>query len=750
MSDEERNRRMRRNAGDRDRATSGGRSDGGDRSRKSLPVETIPLTPEDVENFDGEVLMGQVADESVPPTDPDAGTGQATSGAGAPDASASASRDGQGHREPRRKGWVPQDPQQRQQGVWIDRSVGVGWRRMSEEELRENLLAAQLEAETSVHWYEHLVEVDGRQPGRVKPGALNAAKEAMLDRNAQTGRASVLGQAYGLRFGDLPEDEIHQQVDERVQQLRAQWADGDVVDQPYLRRHQARGMFGSTARERARQQHQQAQESLQRADLMGRAGLSERDHMRLLRMNSRLAAEEYMSSLRDSDILVPGFSQAQREQKLTTQQKVYARMMMLTAVRPLSQGVNAASVVQAISAMTTMLILSKDFRSEMGEQYAKPLKDGLEAHIERRARQHGTRAEWMANTFNKTTGADGLQVDRNTFLSKKWRGRLEDLERRDRGHRDLYTVETAAMTEIGLTENAYRLMREGDPKDNAEIMRSYQAMHRRLHDQIGEDGLDPTEVSMVTKTILGRRMETEPELAVMFNGMAYGRIVRSPAHEERIKGSDHVRAAWTGEFEDHLGKKVPPQMMFTLRPPLGADHHQASIARVMQERMLHGMETEGMAGFNNSFAGYMLGHVAAEENWVKGPDSSIDTSTMTPQNRVHLEQCEKMLTTMMADGLDESERRRIYSNAYVDAIESVRATYPDFAKDWDRAFGATWQDSMRQAAADPRSAMALQASQILSTRFSSSYGKPESESSAAWPSDDQWAASRDADDHQPV
>lgn len=728
MAPEEKVRKMRRTSGPSRSDAAEGRAEEGRRSRKSLPVEEpTRLSPEDVAAFDGEVLQGEVLNDI---TD----RGQSPRRSARPE-----SRPG-GERSRR---WSPADEATRQKAERIDLFGGAavrGWRSASESELLEALVGARAEAELAVHWYDRLEELGRTEPDRVSADDVHAAREEMLERNAATGGPEWTAQAYQLRFGAVPQHKVDGLVDALVDNERESWLRSDASQRTSSTRHRTRGMFGTGAGARAKEQQARAQEALQREDLVQGDDLSERDHMRLLRMNSRLAADEYMKSLRDSNILVPGFSQEEREKGLDQRQQVYARMMMLGALRPLSNGINRNSVIQAMGAMTTMLILSPQFRAEMGA-HVEPLKRGLQERIETKARAEGAKAEHRAWRHNQGQGPDGQTMDRGSFLSARWQRRLNDLERRDRGHRELYTAETAAMTEIGLAENAYRVMRTPGVQPK-EVMGSYQAMIKKLHDQIREDGLDPQEVASATRTILGRRMETEPELQVMFNGMAYGKYVRSAPHQERIKGSDHTRTVWSGEFEDHLGKKIPQDAMFTLRPPLGAEHHQASIALMMQERMLHGLEARGMDGFNESFSAYMIGYAAAEKNWTGQLEGRLDGDQLPATVRAHTRQCELMLATMVSDGLDAPERQRVYSNAYTDAISHVRGLYPDFARDWDAKYGETWQDQMRAATADPGGfdARLRATGQTVGSGFAASYARSEAPSPGPVPEDDRQPA----------
>lgn len=498
---------------------------------------------------------------------------------------------------------------------------------------------------------------------------------------------------------------------------------------------EARDQFnvGHREHERARQHRRREQEV--RADFLGRpddpantatngAVMSEEEHLRLLRLNSLAAARRYMQSLRDSNILAPGFNDDEREQQLTARQKLYVKMMVVGAVAPLKNGVSTNNVIQSLGAFTTMMILSQDFRTEVGS-YFEPLRDRMQERIDNRARSEGawaqqhtdqrdmalderTRRQLEANPYLAGDNGwlaqqDARKLKEGDFLSKRWQRRLDDLERRERGHRDLYTTETAAMTEIGLVENAFHKMREaGSPADAELIAKTHMAMVKRLKTQFADDGLDQAAINKAARTILGQRLEAEPELAAVFNGMAHGKYLKSEPHEERIAGTDHTRTVWTGEFHDHLGRKVPNDAMFTVRRPMTPSEHQAACGELIKERMLHDLKTTGVDGFNDSFAGYMVGWAVNERNRSADPALHLDADLLPEGLKHRVAQTDCMLASMAADGFDHEMRRRVYSNAYVDAIEELRQAHPDFARDWDRQFGNTWQKTMKDAVANPQ------------------------------------------------
>jgi hypothetical protein len=445
----------------------------------------------------------------------------------------------------------------------------------------------------------------------------------------------------------------------------------------------------------------------------GTEELDQREQLLKLRADTRLAAEAYMASLRDSNLLVPGFSDDEREGEVSVMHQVYMQMMMQACLKPLSRGVNTNAVIQAAGMMVAMRTLSPDFRKEMGSCY-QPLKDKIQDRIDRRTRSMGAWAENLAESNNSLVDQgtrarleknpslagnekfmrrrEDRKTGRGDYLSKKWQGRLDDLEHRDRGNREMYTPDSAAMTEVGLMENAFWKMREPGA-DVGRIHDSYRSMRKRLHDQMDEDGLDRLDIVKRARMLIGERMEYEPELRTMFNGVAHGRIVKAPTHQERLAGTDCVREVWSGEFDDHLGNRLPDDGMFTLRRPMAADVHQVQLAETMKTSMLEGLAGRDREGFISSVQGYMVGFAARRHGF--------DTQGLPDALRQRLDQTETMIATLDIDGFTSGEQQRIYSNAYVDAMEAVGREHPDLAHELTLAFGENWQETLQAAVDDP-------------------------------------------------
>ncbi|MFE6939674.1 hypothetical protein [Streptomyces chartreusis] len=512
---------------------------------------------------------------------------------------------------------------------------------------------------------------------------------------------------------ELLADDDRQQADEPQRSAYAYWdsRSDEPIDEPEPEdangsrarrerlRDRARGYFGAKTRERMADRERMHWIDIDRAE-DETEGLDQREQLLKLRAETRLAGEKYMASLRDSKLLVPGFNDEERTQELGVMHHVYMQMMMQSCLKPLSRGVNANSVVQAVGMVMAMRMLAPDFKREM-DNYLQPLKDKIQERIDTRTRGMVASAESgiaHRQRIFKNVPSDARRerligsTDPRDHLTKKWRKRFDAMQHRERGHREMFTPDSAAMTEVALMENAFWKMRE--PGADAGLIRdSYRAMRKRLHEQMNADGVERQEVVQRARMIVGERMEYEPELRTMFNGVAHGRIVKAPAHEERFAGSDRVRTVWSGEFDDHLGQRLPEDGMFTLRRPMDADAHQVQLAETMKTSMLDALGRGDQEGYGGNMLGYLVGFAAQKRG--------LDTSGLPDLLQHRLDQSEVMIASMDVDGLPPEEQQRVYSNAYVDAMEAVNEKYPDLEAELKRSLGENWQQTLQTAVDDP-------------------------------------------------
>lgn len=484
----------------------------------------------------------------------------------------------------------------------------------------------------------------------------------------------------------------------------------------------AREFFETRAQARWDAHH--AEREATRGKMNTRDDLTDREEVSLLRSNIQAAGREYMQSLRKSDVLVPGFEDEQRDETVSALNNVYAQMMVQSCVRPLQRGVNAQSVVRAATMMAAMYMVSPTFRDSVDE-HLTPVKEAIGKRLDSATEKLGTVAQARADRANETIGRKNVKIaEKNIareaegktakdfkkekspqeYLVGKWRKRYEDIQFRKRGNREMFTERSAGMTEVALMENAYLKMREPGA-DSETIKASYEGMVERLYRHAEADGLSRKDVAKASQVVLGERIQEDPRVRTMVDGMSHGWVKMSDPHTERIAGTDETVTVWRGEFEDNFGhsydqtryadplSKEGVQGAFHMRPPQSLSTHQSEMAQTMATTMADSIERGDHKAFNDDLGAYMLGYVAKVND--------VDGEGMRGAIPDRLMQSRTMLGAMTADGFSESKQRFAYSNAYVDAIEAVQEAYPDFAEQWNATYGENWQDFMRSAVADP-------------------------------------------------
>lgn len=422
---------------------------------------------------------------------------------------------------------------------------------------------------------------------------------------------------------------------------------------------------------------------------------AERDRrwLRDMRAGLRDADRQYMDSLRASHIVVPGYGEDQKLREVDALQKVHTRMMMQMCMMPLQRGVSVNSVVQAATTMSALMVLSPAMRAEAGEK-AVEVRDYVREKADERTRKHADKVQGKAARGELT--AQGIaSTDPEDHLSKRWRKRIEDLDRRQRGNREMFTLETAAMTEVGLMDSAYWRMREPGT-DPDEVHSSYRSMRRLLHEQMADDGLDRAEVIARARVIIGQRMDVEPEVRTMFNGMAHGRMQKSGPHTVRLPNSDRTVQAWTGEFEDHLGHALPDDGVFVLRKPQNADEHQVRLAQTMSRSIADSLDRGDARDLQSDLYCYPVAFAAQQHG--------LSTEDLPTGMQHRVNQAQTMIATMASDGLSPDQQREAFSNAYVDAVNEVMTSTPDFEQRLGVTLGHGWDETlarMQRAAQEP-------------------------------------------------
>ncbi|MCB5280381.1 hypothetical protein [Arthrobacter sp. ES1] len=410
------------------------------------------------------------------------------------------------------------------------------------------------------------------------------------------------------------------------------------------------------------------------------------DQATAMRLAVDAAGKKYMAEVARAKILAEKKAPKDRASQLSGIHKSYVSMMVLNCLKPLGEGVNAKSVLTMVGMGSAMWMLSPNFRDQVGD-FRDQMKEAITAKIDER----------RESRLDKVISGAAEKSSDGAPLSQLWQIRLDLAERAKRGGRDVYTAQSAGMTEVALTENAYAAMRQ-EGADVEEIRDNYDSCLKTLYEQAHEDGVDASEVARAARFVVGRRLESEPELAVVFGELAHGQFAKSAPREVRISGTDETARVWTGEFESRLGQKVEAGS-FGVRGPMKANEHQAAIADTMTADMISLTRKLGADGLN-------MGVVSYAAAWgLKDRSDYANMAGMDNHLGERLRTSAVMLTSMHSDGISPEEQQRIYSNAYVDAMENVSALYPDVEQEWAAKFGANWRENMRAFVSDPQSYM---------------------------------------------
>lgn len=431
---------------------------------------------------------------------------------------------------------------------------------------------------------------------------------------------------------------------------------------------------------------------------------SEREQLLKLRSEARLAGEEYLDSLRRSQIFVPGFTEEKAAKRLDAMHQVYVQMMVQGCLRPLSRGVNTNSIIQAVGMMTSMTLLSEDFRDQT-RPHVDRLREKIQDRIDTKTRSRVGAAEkgierrrdFFSGVVDEEKRARLVgSTDARAQLSRKWRKRYDDLLYRERGRRQLYTPESAALTELGLMENAFVQMRDPET-ESQEVYESYKELRSHLWAQFEDDGLERQDIVDRVKTMVGARMEHEPELWTMIKGTAHGRIIKDYRIDEVTGARDEQ---WRGHWANHIGARMPREATFSLRPPMTRDEHSSAIAETMRISFADAVSKDMKDGradgkrFREMTIGYMAGFAGRRQGMdLRGAPAGV---------RMAVEQSEVMMATMTVDGVEPEAQRAAYSMAYANAMDEVAEQCPEVKDLMHEQFGPDWKAVLKDAADNPR------------------------------------------------
>lgn len=414
------------------------------------------------------------------------------------------------------------------------------------------------------------------------------------------------------------------------------------------------------------------------------------DPLAQLQRRSQMCQEQYITSLRTSGILGADQTKSSQKEEMSELHKAYTAMMVLQAVHPLQRGLSVQNVSTALTMGGTMAVMSPNFR-EMTKDYAGQLK-GLGRQIKDGVRQkQGESAQGKLDDLaDKQGSSDPRQLSgRRAAHAAKWAKRVERMEFMQRGNREPFTENSAALTEVGLAEAAYYDMRRPGA-DVSAVMKQHKHATSALYDHLEADGVDRKEVAQHMRLIVGQRIDKDPQAASVFAELAHSRMAKTPTQKVFVAGTTRVVDAWNGDFKDAYTDEVVKDGSFEVRPPMDDLGHREAMARTMYCQM---NEAQTPAELDELLRGYMVGSAVNKDP--RTVDLVEEDSVRQP-----MESSRTMFKSMEDDGFDEKNRMMIYGTSVLDAMRTIEELHPQRAKDWNEEFGPDWNDVVKTKMAE--------------------------------------------------
>lgn len=416
------------------------------------------------------------------------------------------------------------------------------------------------------------------------------------------------------------------------------------------------------------------------------------DPQRDLEINIQNAGQSFMSGLVESTYkdAVSATKKADRRalyENMSAKHKVYTMMMGLSCLQGLRNGVTPSAVIGSATMAGTMWALSPNFRNVIGgmvgpklEPTIDKLKGAVENHIA------GRRVKEGAKIDRKLARADAKGVP----LSERWTRRLNRLQEAEAGHVP-FSAQSAAMAEMGIKEAYFRILRT--PGMDEEALASHRDnqtfLLKNLYDQAAGDGVPAEEIARAARVLVGHRIEDNPVAATMYTELAYGDLHRSVPREVVVDAEGTTAHIWDGGFDNDFGQKVVSGS-FTTRDVMSSDEHQVAMARSMAGDML---TSSSLEEFNMAMFGYGAG--------VKMYPTEQGEQFLNPGVASRMRRARLFHACMGADGADQDEIEKVYSNAYLDALEIVRGREPEIEQRWVQQYGEAWQERFKEFMDDP-------------------------------------------------
>ena len=359
-----------------------------------------------------------------------------------------------------------------------------------------------------------------------------------------------------------------------------------------------------------------------------------------LRRETRLAADAFVGMLRGSDVVKSGRSADRNLERTVIAHSAFVETVAtLCANKMRNENMSPKSVCQAVGVMSAMWMLSPSLR-----KVVKAQRQDLKAELSRRLDER-------ALVELDQAGGDA------TALSRKWRKRIETLESAGSEDRQMFTASSAALTMIGLSENASARLRAIGPVTDERTQTAWDAVraeHQELTDKVYDlafaDGIDPAEVDELIQINLTQHVDQDPTRAAEFEGLTYG------AHVRRL---DDV-----SRFYDKTGLPVSAKDLLVPRGPLSPAAHR--------ERLVNAVNDDMERAYDRKDASQLFDRL---KEHVRGDDLPA------------------VNFALRADGIND---RILRTDMCCRTIELLGVLHPRFKKSMTEIYGDTWSENLIQ------------------------------------------------------
>lgn len=398
------------------------------------------------------------------------------------------------------------------------------------------------------------------------------------------------------------------------------------------------------------------------------------------------ARSSYLRQMRASGITSPGESQDAQRRMMRRKHSGFAAKSARACLGAVKLGLLPKRMVAKVTVGTAMWALSPKRRSRAGGDRPGVLA-AVTDKVKRQERREARIVDKGAVSRQKESERLAKTGEGRESMSGRHRRRLERMDQVERDNRDPFTEHSAALTHVGILQNAHDEMRRPGA-DQAKVRQQYESALNLLYSDAQADGLDRAAVERNTRVIAGQLMERDPAQAATFAELGHGRLAKSDRQTVRMPGSPETAQLWTGDYDDAYGGTRKSEGAMTPRRPMGPKGHSTAVARTMYGE-LAGARTP--AEFNET-----MKHYTAGADVRKHPEMAEMTGD--PKARARIGRSGAMFASMRADGLTDQQQRVAYMNGLQESVRTVERTHPEKAAEFRRTAGPEWERDTRDLA----------------------------------------------------